>query len=378
MRWDEAIGRRLARHHLLTPAPSNRLVEVASDVCGVHAQVGASAELMLGLRVRDITRQHVRSSLAESRTLVKTVGLRGTLHLFPAAELPDWMAAVRLRLPAEERRLSRLGIELDGFRSVISAIEAVVGPTPISRPEFERRLAERAGSWAMRTNQGWAGHYRNWPMALGWAAVNGKVCYGPANGGRITLVRLTDWCGWREVDPIDGGRFALHRFLRAYGPSTQREFSRWFALEPAITKQLFEALADELAEVLVEGERRWMLKADVGSADAFPHAIHLLPQFDVYTVGCHPRNQLIANDSPVAKASPGTAAPLAVLLIGGRVAGVWERRVKGKRLLVRIDAHQQLSRLQRSHAELQAYRVAELLQRDVEVEFGEIEIRPHL
>jgi len=46
--WPQAIGRRLSRHHLLQPAPAIGLTQVASDICGVHAQVGASAELMLG------------------------------------------------------------------------------------------------------------------------------------------------------------------------------------------------------------------------------------------------------------------------------------------------------------------------------------------
>src|SRR4029077_14006201 len=76
--WAQVIGRRLQRHHLLKPAPANQLVQVVSDICGVHAQVAASAELMLGLRVTGITREDVREELWGRRTLVKTVGLRGT------------------------------------------------------------------------------------------------------------------------------------------------------------------------------------------------------------------------------------------------------------------------------------------------------------
>src|SRR5437764_1628535 len=142
--WPQAVGRRLARHHLLEPAPAGDLVRVASEICSVHAQIGASAEIMLGLRVRDITRRHVRAALAESRTLVKTVGLRGTLHLLPTSEVPEWLAALRLRHPAEERRLSRLGIEVRDLQRVVQAIGDIVGPSPITRPEFEAALAERA------------------------------------------------------------------------------------------------------------------------------------------------------------------------------------------------------------------------------------------
>ena len=377
--WSEVIGRRLAHHHLLDPAPADQLVQVASDICGAHAQVGASAELMLGLRVREITREDVRDALWRRRTLVKTVGLRGTLHLLPAHEVPMWMAANRLRLPAEERRIAKqLGVEPAELRAVVEAIGDVVGLEPIARPAFERELEARVGGWSISRNQGWMGSYRNWPMAMGLAAARGLVCYRPGEGGRSTFVRLADWSGWRDVDPDEGGSFALRRFLHAYGPSTPAEFSRWFALEPAIARRRFGALGDELAEVDIESERRWMLRAELDStAEPAPAAVHLLPHFDVYVVGFHPRGQLMDAGSPVAASSPGTAAPFSVLLAGGRVAGVWARRAKGKRLLIRVDAHRPLNARQRSAVKAQGHRVAQIFGREGEVEFGNVELRPH-
>ena len=355
------------------------MVTVASDICGVHAQVGASSELGLGLRVRGVTRKHVRQALWEKRTLVKTVGLRGTLHLFPAAEVPLWMAANRLRFPAEEKRLAKSGIDARELRSVIDAISDIVGPDPIGRPELEARLEERVGGWATTTNQGWAGNYKNWPMALGWAAALGRVCYGPGQGRRSTFVRLADWSGWREEDPHSAGLFVLRRFLHAYGPSTVQEFSRWFALDPAISTSLFRDLGGELVEVGIEGGKRWMLRADASRLpDGAREAVHLLPHFDVYVVGSHPRGQLMDLHSDIARASPGTAATFAVLLVGGRVAGLWERKPKGKRLRVRVDAHETLSRRQRAAVEEQAERVAQILELQADVEFGGVSLRKHL
>ena len=377
--WQEAIGRRLARHHLLDGGSGASLVEVASDICGAHAQVAASAELMLGLRVPRITRRDVRAATWEARTLVKTVGLRGTLHLLPAREVPLWMAANRLRFSAEERRLARAGIGRDELERVTNAIGEIVGREPIGRLELERALEERVGGWAITTNQGWLGSYKNWPMAMGWAAAKGLVCYGPGEGGRSTFVRLSEWSGWREEDPLEGGAFALRRFLNAYGPSTRAEFQRWFAIEPAAAKSVFEAAADDLAEVEVEGERRWILRSDLDApAEAAPDAVNLLPHFDVFVVGAHPRDQLIPRGSRVAKAAPGTAAPLAVVLVGGRVAGVWERKPKGKRLLIRVGADVPLSRPQRASIEAQAERIASFLERQCELEFGEVPLRFHL
>jgi len=355
------------------------MVDVAADICGVHAQVAASSELMLGIRLREITRGDVREALWEKRTLVKTVGLRGTLHLFPAAEVPVWMAANRLRFPAEQKRLAKAGIDAEELNAVIEAIADMVGPEAMSRPELEARLEERVGGWATSTNQGWAGSYKNWPMALGWAAALGRVCYGPGHGGRSTFVSLSDWSGWREVDPAEAGIFVLRRFLHAYGPSTVAEFSRWFALEPALSKRLFGGLTDELAEVDVEGSRRWILRTDLG-ADSKPagDSVHLLPQFDVFVVGSHPRDQLMDPTSAVAQASPGTAATFAVLLVGGRVGGVWERKPVAGRLRVRVGANRSLHRRQRDSIAEQAERIAQVLELRSEIEFGEVSLRRHL
>jgi hypothetical protein len=72
---------------------NDRLVDVARDVGGVHAQLQVSAELQLGARLDGITQADVREALWSRRSLVKAWTLRGTLHLHPADELPLWYAA---------------------------------------------------------------------------------------------------------------------------------------------------------------------------------------------------------------------------------------------------------------------------------------------
>src|SRR6266508_3647938 len=61
--WDEVRARRLARCSLVERAGSDRLVEVAHDLGGVHAQVQASAELQLAVRVDGITQGDVRAAV---------------------------------------------------------------------------------------------------------------------------------------------------------------------------------------------------------------------------------------------------------------------------------------------------------------------------
>ena len=91
----EVNRRRLARHGLADdPGPLASLPEAAAAMAGAHAQVMSAAELSLALRVADTTRADVAAALWDERSLVKTFGPRGTVHLLPAADLSWWLAAL--------------------------------------------------------------------------------------------------------------------------------------------------------------------------------------------------------------------------------------------------------------------------------------------
>src|SRR5438067_2010608 len=124
--WDEVLTWRMGRHHLLAPAPRDRLVGVVGALCGIHAQVMASAELSLGLRVAGATRRDVAAALWEERRLVKTYGIRGTVHLFPADELPLWMAALRANRGTDQARLGQQGLDGGRLEAVVEAIGAAL------------------------------------------------------------------------------------------------------------------------------------------------------------------------------------------------------------------------------------------------------------
>ena len=95
--WDQVLARRVATHHLDAPA-TDGLVPLVRRLCGVHAQLGSSAEAAVWLRTGGaVGPVDVRRALVDERTLVKTWALRGTLHLLPAADLPIWAAALGTR-----------------------------------------------------------------------------------------------------------------------------------------------------------------------------------------------------------------------------------------------------------------------------------------
>jgi hypothetical protein len=77
----------MARHALAEPSARLDPAGVAGLLCGAHAQILTAAEFSVGQRIAGATRADVRRALWEDRTLVKTFGPRGTVHLLAASGL---------------------------------------------------------------------------------------------------------------------------------------------------------------------------------------------------------------------------------------------------------------------------------------------------
>jgi hypothetical protein len=356
------------------------MLEVVGMVCGVHAQVAASAELSLGLRVDGVSRVDVRTALWQERTLVKTYALRGTLHLLPTRELPLWLAALRARVPPRPRSASDRGALSDEPRAMLAeAISQALVGRELTRQELHAEIERRFGEWATTpTFPAFGGQWPRWLLALQQAALDGRIIFGPNHGARVTYVRTEDWLG--PLDSVDGKaalREVCRRFLRAYGPATHREFARWFATSHEAAADVMRSL--DLEAIDVEGWRGWLPRgtADETSQEQSQPSVLLMPPFDCYVVGAFPRDQLIPASAPE-PLRQGTAAPFSVVLIDGIVGGLWQRRVHGRRLEVRVDTFARLSPRKASEVHRQAERVGKILGLHAEVSFGHVEPRGHL
>ena len=209
--------------------------------------------------------------------------------------------------------------------------------------EIDRKMEQRLGAWATETvGLAWVNGWPRWRMALGTAAVRGVLCYGPPRGPEVTFVRPDQWLGtapWPDHDPQEALAGVLRRYLHAYGPATARDFAQWFALPPRAARDLFAALAGELVEVDVEGDRGFLRAADLPAlGPATPQSVHLLPHFDCYGIGGHPRARLFP---PAVKqrtlSHTGQAGTVPLLLVDGVVAGVWKREGTGRRTAIQVE-----------------------------------------
>ena len=163
------------------------------------------------------------------------------------------------------------------------------------------------------------------------------------------------------------------RSLGASGPATAAEYSRWWGpRRPAQATRYLRALGEEAVEVEVEGEPHWAVREQVADiASAAPRgAVCLLPAFDPYVIGS--ARDVPAILAPEHKARvhrpQGWISP--VLLVDGRIEGVWSHKRAGGRLRVRIEPFGELAGGVRDGAEGEAKRLAGFFGEELALEWG--------
>ena len=143
--WAEVCARRLERHGLAAPLRA-RPADVVAAMCGAHAQVMSAAELSIGLRLAGVTRADVREALWTERSLIKTFGPRGTVHLLPTQDLPMWTGA--LSAPLRRRFPEDVRLTPEQTEEVVAAIAAALEDAELTVDELSEAVVARAGSWA--------------------------------------------------------------------------------------------------------------------------------------------------------------------------------------------------------------------------------------
>jgi winged helix DNA-binding protein len=378
--WSGVTARRMGRHGLAQPSPDQGLADFAGVLCGVHAQVLSAAELSAGRRVAGATRADVRRALWDERTLVKTFGPRGTVHLLPAADLPMWtgaLSAVPSPAPPEPIRFTPGQAE-----EVLAAIGDALTDAELTVDELTEALADRAGPWAVeRTMDGFGDRWPRWRQLTSTAAHRGLLCFGPDRGRKVTYTSPRRWLpGFAPADGDPALRALLTRYLHAYGPATPRHFAKWLGIPPRRAAEVFGALADDgqLERVDLSGEPAWVLAGDTRTPPEPHRGMRLLPYFDAYVVAGQPRELLYPGAAATRALIPsGQAGNYPVLLVDGVVGGVWHQRRSGQKLAITVEPLRELTAAQRRQLDDEASLVGAVMEATVTLTVGTVSVGPH-
>ncbi|MFF4273326.1 winged helix DNA-binding domain-containing protein [Streptomyces sp. NPDC001536] len=393
--WTEASARRLERQFLATSAkPGVPAADVVATMLGAHAQVLSAAELSVGVRTEGTTRADVREALWQDRSLVKTHGPRGTVHLLPTAELPLWCAALPA-VPTGSVFTPDVRVSEEQAEQIVAAIGDALDGVCLTVDELGEEVVARTGAWAgdlvMPAFQTLWPRWRQVLHRAGWA---GALCFGPNRGRKVTYTRPP------HFDPLpadDAVRTLVRRYLRAYGPATPAWFAKWLAAPGGWSSALFGRMAQagEIEEVDFEGTVAWVVAGDTefpgggggtgagaGGRDRVRgvrgvRGVRLLPYFDSYGIAAQPRELLFPGAAYQRALAGGQAGNFPLLLVDGVVAGVWHQRRRGRRTTVTVEPLRRLTARQLRELGERVERVGEVLEAEAELVVGEVTVGPH-
>ncbi len=304
---EKVLAFRVQRHNL--DSKESREFAQLAGACGIHAQVMSAALAQFWARTKGIGPEDMHDRLWKKRTLVKTWCMRGTLHIVPKGDL-DVFAGARRRVSTD------------------------------------------------RETQ-WMKYFR-----VSYSDLDEVTLVGPQRGGENTFLSPKDWLkSWRiRLTPEESRVALLERYLRVYGPSDRLEFAAWAGLDPINAKPTWESMLDKMIEVAYCGRRTWLLEDDLDALlrSEFRDTVRLIPNFDVYLAG-RDRGVLTSSKGEHKKVYREAGWVSAVILLQGKVGGVWSAKTQKDKLLLNIESFVELGSDFRRSVEEEAEAYADFL-----------------
>ena len=258
--------------------------------------------------------------------------MRKTVHLIPSEDA-GWL----LPLFSDQivrwsrKRLDDFGLDRAGQDRALAVLHRAVDQHgPLTRPE----LAERLAGAGFDTANEFKVHL--WLLAT----LDGELCLGPDRGGQTCLVHTRDWIGGLETRPREDSLAELaRRYLRAYGPATERDLVRWAGLPLRDGRVGLKRIAGGLEQVELGGETLLTLGRRPRATRS--PMIRLLGAYDNYNLGYESRD--FALDPEHAKqVAPGGGIIRPAITVDGRIVGTWSSKRSGRRLAVSIEPFERL------------------------------------
>jgi hypothetical protein len=356
MKSNDIVALRM-RSQQLTGQHATTAAEVVSRLGAMQAQDYAGTLWSVGMRMQEgsaeATEAGMERALAEGN-IVRTWPLRRTYHV-AAAEDVRWMLALlapRALAGAKGRRLG-LGIDdatLDKARTVV--LEALADGVPRTRDNLLAYMDEAGIQTA-----GQRGIHILVNMAQ-----SALICMGPRAGKEYTFVALDAWVP--HAPPLAReealGRLAT-RYFSGHGPATIKDFVWWAYITVADARAGIDAAGQAIEKVAVGKTEYWMAAGamDTG-ASPVPHAL-LLPGFDEYFLGYSDRSAVMDAEHAehLQPGANGMFKP--ALLVDGRVAGIWQKKVTKKDMTVSVEPFAPLAAATKEAVAAQAARFGEFL-----------------
>ncbi|HMK47060.1 MAG TPA: winged helix DNA-binding domain-containing protein [Methanocella sp.] len=320
----KAVNRLVLRKQHLTPDTGDAsIVQIASDVCGLHGTIPTTPYLSLLARSRDFTREQLDDELYVKKSLVKVRCMRGTMYVIPIDVFPVMYAALSastIRSCTSHCRYR--GVNENDYERASKQVMTILDSngSGMTFTEIKNLIGIQLNLSSVLTLMCDSGLIIRGPPQGGWASNKHTYhllsCYLP----KINL------SGMSEDDAVAR---LIHAYLHALGPAGETDIAWWIGLGKAKVRTGLRKIDNAVTYVEVAGlkgsfaalkEDEQLLKGDYTVKD---YTISLLPALDGYVMGYKERARYLdAKHYNYVFDRSGNAAN--TILRNGRIIGVWD------------------------------------------------------
>lgn len=334
----QTLARRAALHglHPRCAADDTDVTDIVDAAVALRAWPPSAAQAVVASRRLDQVpaRDDLRAALTDGK-LVHSYAFGGGGYLFTPGTAADVLSVRALSRQWEKPSFQRqAGFALSDWRPLRAAMRAMLADGPLSREQISSRLAHSRALRHLADAARGAGADTLYKPLHWW----GDICFGPIRGGAATFA----WLGasWSDIDGQEHLTRALRRHLHAYGPSTDANLEyrliAGLSAPRAQVRRALEQLAPEMTHVLTDVGEAYLLSTDLEQLMATRSTpfVRLLPPHDPWVMSPGTGDTRIVPTNFRRAVSSG----LAVVTVGGVVAGVWRQRHGGVEVTMSADS----------------------------------------
>ncbi len=322
----DVVGTRLRTQHLVGPGLADA-VAVVRGYGALQAQDYPAAVWAIGQRT-PVTRAQIDVDYQAGR-LIRTHVLRPTWHLVAPEDL-RWM--LELTAPRVHRAngtmYRREGLDAATVARGEQVVVDALADGPMTRVQLSAAL-DRAG---VPGATGLRGTY-----VLMAAELDQLICSAGFVGKQHAYARFDDRVPpTPSLDRDVALRELAIRYYAGHGPATVSDFSWWSGLTLGDSRAAIAAADDVLAHGEADGLDVWWVTGADGPATASDRAarrVHLLPNFDEYTVAYRDRENL---KSALVDRPFEDRLNRHIVLVDGLVSGGWRNVNSAKEHVLEI------------------------------------------
>ena len=306
--------------------------EVVGRMGAMQAQDAAMVKWAIGIRLAGSTNQLVEQAIADGEIL-RTHLMRPTWHYVTPEDI-QWL----LKLTA-----SQIKTLLKSRDKVLELTEQIYTQ---SNNIIEKALAEHGH--LTRDEILPALHTAGIPTDMNRAShlfmraeLEGIICSGKPKTHKQTYALLSERAPHQVNLNHDEAVVELaQRYFRSHGPATLNDFAWWSGLSLKDVRMAMYMLQPFLISEKIENKVYWFAP-DVTSKPA-NDSVHALPAYDEFLISYRDRTASLPPEIN-AKAVSNNGIFRPVILVNGKVIGIWKRTIKGKLIQFETEFFQPIS-----------------------------------